>query len=461
MAGSSGPEVPTLTGWPVVGVARALHRDYLGTIGRADRELGGLARIVAGPPGWRLVLYALTSPALIEDVLRRPEHFGKHHPGYRELRGALGDNVLTSEGDDWRRQRRFLAPMFTRHRVLTRYAPVMTEEAQALVTRWRPAAARGEPLDTYAEMVAMASRVSGRILFGADMSAAADLLTRFRRVNDQLLRRAVSPHPIPSFLPIPGNVRMNAGLRRTRGIVTQLITRRRAELAERGSRSGDLLEMLLVARDAEVPHDRLTDREVADQVMLFLLAGHDTTSVALTCALLLLALHPSWQERVRDEVDGALDGRPPVAADLPRMPWTARVVQEAMRLYPPAHGAGRAAQGDQLLGGCRVPAGAWVELSTWGVHHSARVWSDPESFDPSRFDVAEGERPGGHRCAYLPFGVGPRACIGSTIALTEIQLTLTTVLQTYVVATPLRRIPVHAAITLLPTGRVPVEVRFR
>lgn len=469
---SAGLEPPTLTGWPVVGSLWHLRRNYLGTISRADRDVGGLARIVAGPPGWRLTIVSVTSPTLIEEVLSNPQRFRKNHPGYRELRQALGVNVLTSEDDSWHRQRRLLASVFTRRRVTTLYAPVMAEEARLLVERWRTAARTGDSLDVYPEMITMASRVSGRILFGADMSTAADLLVRFRRVNDQLLRRATSPHPLPKHLPTPRNRRLQRGLRSTRAIVDELISRRQrvtdppteAEHDTRGSTAAqavDMLGLLLSARDAENEADRLSSTEVADQAMLFLLAGHDTTSVTLSCGLLLLALHPDWQQRLRDEADAVLDGRSPTADDLTRMPWTTRTVRETLRLYPAAHGMGRSTRGDQLLGGYRIPADTWVELSVWGTHHSQRTWSDPERFDPARFDLADGQHPGGHRCAYLPFGAGARACIGMPIALTEVAITMATIVQSYTVDTPLRDIPVHAAITLVPTGRIPIVVRPR
>ncbi|QDP95460.1 cytochrome P450 [Microlunatus elymi] len=460
---AAGRDVPTLTGWPVVGNLRALRTNYLGTISRADRELGGLARIVAGPPGWRLIMYSVTSPELIEEVLGSPERFGKQHPGYRELRGALGDNMLTSEGDVWHRQRRFLASVFTRRRVAESYAPVMTDEARRLVDRWRQPAATGTMLDGYPEMIKVASRVSGRILFGADMSAAADLLTRFRRVNDHLLRRAVAPHPLPTAAPTPGNRRLHRDLRQIRAIVDTLIARRRDRPDPTAS---DMLGLLCAARDADDPADRLTDQEVAEQAMLFLLAGHDTTAVTLSCVVLLLAQHPDWQARLQAEVDDVLAGRTPTAADLDRLPWLGRVVRETLRLFPAAHGVGRSPATDQTLAGCRIPAGSWVEVSIWGVQHSARVWPDPERFDPRRFDLpdrglTDRAVPGSHRYAWLPFGAGARACIGSVIALTEVQLVLAAILQTYQLRTPLARTPVHAAITLLPTGSLPFQLSPR
>ncbi len=325
-------------------------------------------------------------------------------------------------------------------------------------------------MDTYPELITMASRVSGRILFGADMSAAADLLVRFRRVNDQLLRRATSPHPLPTYLPTPGNRRLDRDLRQARAIVDELITRRRAgrgagaereTLGSSGPPTDDMLGLLLAARDAENDADRLSATEVADQVMLFLLAGHDTTSVTLSCLLLQLALQPEWQKRLRDEVDAVVDGRSPTATDLSRLPWTGRAVHETLRLFPAAHGMGRSTHEGQPLGRYEIPAGAWVEVSVWGTHHSPRVWSDPERFDPTRFDLAEGKHPGGHRYAYLPFGAGARACIGMPIALTEVQITVATILRAYVVTTPLSSIPVHAAITLMPTGKTPIVLHPR
>ena len=447
---------PTLPGGRVVGSLLDVRRDYLGTIARAAREVGPLTRVVAGPPGWRVVLYVVGSPELAAEILREPTRFGKSAPGYRELRGALGDNLLTSEDETWHRQRRFLAPIFTRRRILAAYAPVMIEEANRLVDRWRVAAAEGRTLDTYPEMISVAARVSGRILFGADMTRALDLLRRFRTINDQLLRRAVSPHPPPDWLPTPANRRLRRGLAEVRAIVDELIAERRT----RGTSAGadDMLSLLVAAHDAENETDRLSDDEIADQIMLFLLAGHDTTSMTLACTLVQLAISPEWQATVRNEVDGLLHGRAPTAADVDQLTWTTRVIQETMRLYPAAHGMARSARGDQVLDGYRIPDGSWVEVSPWAVHHAPTVWADPDLFDPRRFDIPPDHHPGGHRHAWFPFGAGPRTCIGMQIAMLEIQLVTAVIVQAFTIATPLTAIPVHAAITLLPTGELPVTV---
>ena len=447
---------PTLPGGRVLGSLLDIRRDYLGTIARAAREFGALTRVVAGPPGWRVVLYVVGSPELAAEILREPTRYGKNAPGYRELRNALGDNLLTSEDETWHRQRRFLAPIFTRRRILAAYAPVMIEEANRLVDRWRVAAAEGRTLDTYPEMISVAARISGRILFGADMTKALDLLQRFRAINDQMLRRAVSPHPAPDWLPTPENRRLRRGLADVRAVVDELVAERRT----RGTPAGadDMLSLLVAARDAETETDRLSDAEIADQIMLFLLAGHDTTSVTLACTLVQLAISAEWQAIVRNEVDAVLHGRAPTAADVDQLTWTSRVIQETMRLYPAAHGMARSTRGDQVLGGYRIPDGSWVEVSPWAVHHAPTVWADPDLFDPRRFDVPPGQHPGGHRNAWFPFGAGPRTCIGMQIAMLEIQLVTAIIAQAFTITTPLAAVPVHAAITLLPTGELPITV---
>ena len=458
VTGNSRP-VPRLPGSPLVGSLWEIRRDYLGTISRAARDVGGLAKIVAGPPGWRVTVYSVSSPELAAEVLGQPERYGKQAPGYRELRQALGNNLLTSEDEVWHRQRRFLASMFTRRRIVTSYAPVMVEEAQRLVERWRTAAAQGRSLDAYPEMIEVASRISGRILFGADMTKAFDLLKRFRRINDQLLRRAVTPHPLPTWVPTPANRDLNRGLSEMRRIVDELIAQRRAQRAPPSD--GDMLGLLLAARDAEDVTDRLSNSEVADQVMLFLLAGHDTTAVTLACTLVQLAQSAGWQEILREEVDAALAGHPPSAADVDQLAWTGRAIREAMRMYPAAHGMARSTRHDEILGGYRIPAGSWIEVSPWGVHHSPAVWEDPDRFDPRRFNVQPGQFPGGHRYAWFPFGAGPRACIGMQIATLEVQIVIATILQAFTISTPLAVTPVHAAITLQPTGALSIQLSDR
>jgi cytochrome P450 len=433
-----------------------LRRDYLGTISRAAREIGPLARIAAGPPGWRVIVYSVSSPDLAAEILSQPDRFRKNGPGYRELRQTLGENMLTSEEESWYRQRRFLAPIFTRRRIASDYIHIMIEEAEHLVERWQVAANHGRSVDLYFEMVDVTSRVIGRILFGTDVARAIPQLTRFSIVNDELLRRAVSPHPTPQWLPTRHNRRLAHELGEVRRIVDEIIAERRSEHQKRPV--PDMLDLLLAARDAENASDRLSEAEVSNQVLLFLIAGRETTAMTLACTLAQLALTPQWQTTVREEIVERLDGRAPSAEEIPQLHWTDRFLRESMRLYPGAHGMNRSTRDDEIIDGYVIPARSWIEVSIWGIHHSAGVWPDPEVFDPRRFDVPVGQFPGGHRYAWMPFGAGPRACVGMQIAMLEIPTVIAAVLQAFTLKTALASIPVHAAITLQPTGALPVRV---
>jgi len=436
---------------------RELRRDFLGTISRANREVGGLACISAGPPGWRITAYSVSSPELAAEILGQPDRFRKNGPGYRELRKSLGENLLTSEDESWHRQRRFLAPIFTRRRIAGDYVHIMIEEAERLVARWQAVASHGHSVDLYPEMVGITSRIIGRILFGADVSRALPELTRFSIVNEELLRRAVSPHPLPRWVPTSHNRRLTHELGEVRRIVDEIIAGRPSERAK-GS-ADDMLGRLLDARDAENASDRLSETEVANQVLLFLIAGRETTAMTLACTLAQLALRPEWQTKLREEIRERLDGRAPSAEEVAQLEWTGHFLHECMRLFPGAYGMNRSTRDDEVLAGYHIPAGSWVEVSMWGIHHSAAVWHEPEVFDPRRFDVPTRQFAGSHRYAWMPFGAGPRGCIGMQIAMLEIPIVMAMVLQAFTLETQLASIPVHAAITLQPTGSLPLQLR--
>ena len=450
--------VPSLRSAPVIGAARELREDYLGTVLRAAGDVGDIARVYAGPPGWRVSFYSVATPDLVSEILSRPDRYTRNNQFYREVRSALGDGMLTSEDEVWHRQRRFLAPMFTPRRISTNYAPMVAEEAQALVRRWQQAAAAGTDVDVRAEMTELTARIIGRILFGADMTSALPKLEPFRYVSDTILQRGFSPHPAPTWLPTRANRRLATGLAGLRDIVDGIIAQRRSRPGS--AKAPDLLGLLLNARDAENSEDRLTDDEVADQVLIFLLAGHDTTASTLACLLVELARAPEWQQTVRDELDQRLSGQLVSADDLDDLPWTLRAVREAMRLYPAAHSIGRSNTNDEILNGYRIPAGSAIIISPWAIHRSPKIWPDPDTFDPRRFDVPSGQFPGGHQYAWFPFGAGPHACIGMQVAMMEIRVVLATILQTYRLSTTVSSIPLEPAISLHPAEPLPVHLHL-
>jgi cytochrome P450 len=436
---------------------RELRRDFLGTISRANREVGGLACISAGPPGWRITAYSVSSPELAAEILGQPDRFRKNGPGYRELRQSLGENLLTSEDESWHRQRRFLAPIFTRRRIAGDYVHIMIEEAERLVERWQAVASHGHSVDLYPEMVGITSRIIGRILFGADVSRALPELTRFSIVNEECCAAPSARTRCHAGFPTSHNRRLTHELGEVRRIVDEIIAGRPSERAK-GS-ADDMLGRLLDARDAENASDRLSETEVANQVLLFLIAGRETTAMTLACTLAQLALRPEWQTKLREEIRERLDGRAPSAEEVAQLEWTDHFLHECMRLFPGAYGMNRSTRDDEVLAGYHIPAGSWVEVSMWGIHHSAAVWHEPEVFDPRRFDVPTRQFPGSHRYAWMPFGAGPRGCIGMQIAMLEIPIVMASVLQAFTLETQLTSIPVHAAITLQPTGSLPLQLR--
>ena len=424
---------------------------------RAAREVGDVARVYAGPPGWRVTFYAVATPDLVSEILSHPDRYTKNNQFYREVRSALGNGMLTSQDDVWHRQRRFLAPMFTPKRISTNYAAIMVEETHAMVRRWPQAAAGGTEVDVRAEMIGLTARIIGRILFGTDMASALPKLTELRYVSDVIMQRGFAPHPAPTWLPTRANRRLASGLAGLRDIVDAIIAQRRRRSAPESA--PDLLGRLLHARDSENSQDRLSDDEVADQVLIFLLAGHDTTASTLACLLVELARTPKWQQTVRDELDQGLAGQMITPADLDDLPWTMRAVREAMRLYPAAHSIGRSTATDEVLHGYRIPAGSAVVISPWAVHRSPKIWPDPDTFDPRRFDVPAGQFPGGHKYAWFPFGAGPRACIGMQLAMLETPIVLATILQNFRLSTSVQSIPLEAAVTLRPAEPLPVHVQ--
>jgi cytochrome P450 len=255
---------------------------------------------------------------------------------------------------------------------------------------------------------------------------------------------------------------MTAALAQVRSMVEDLVADRLAHPDQGGQ---DMLSILLspggehTAEDAE--GDPLDADEVTGQVLAFWSAGHDTTATSLTCTLLLLAQHPDWQERVAEEADRVLGGRAVTGADLPRLVWTDRVVRESMRLHSASHSIGRSPVRDTVLGGYRVPAGVSMIVSPYALHRSPTVWERPDDFDPSRFAVPADERPGGSRYAWIPFGAGPHTCVGIQLALAEVTVAVATICQQLTLSTELETVPVEAALTLHPVGRLEITPHLR
>lgn len=399
-----------------------LRRDPLGFYLRCAHDYGDCTTIRFGLKR----IFFINSPALIEQVLHS-RNFTKHF-ALRMNRLLLGNGLLTSEGDFWLRQRRLLQPVFQRERIAS-YAPDMTACAEKQIAAWRD----GDVRDLHIEMRELTLAVAAKTLFGADVTgqseavgeavgqALKDAMGTFNRRFFRLIR-------IPESLPTPGNLRIRRAVRRLDAILYGLINQRRAE----GERN-DLLSILLHARH-ESDGSGMTDRQLRDEAMTLFLAGHETTALALTWGWYLLAQHPQVVEKLEAELRRVLGGRAPTIADLPNLPYTEMVVQEVMRVYPPAYAIGRQAIQPCTLAGYPVPAGATILMSQWVVHRDPRFFDEPERFYPERW--ADGLARRLPRYAYFPFGGGQRVCIGNTFALMELPLVLATIAQRFCFSLP-------------------------
>jgi cytochrome P450 len=441
---------------PVLGSALELRRDQARTYERAMLEGGDVVRLPVGPPGLRFDLYCVFHPDGVRAVLAGSrDAYSKGAKGYKQIAEAFGRGLLTSEGALWQRQRRLVQPLFTRAQVAT-YSAVVTEEAAAVAERWERATRDDGSVDANAEMVALALRVVGRAIFGDDMTRAAAVVDSFfPMLNRRVLRRTMAPLVIPAAWPTPDNRRAARARRALYAVVDDLIAHRERE----GAGGDDLVSRLLSARDPDTGA-AMDLQQVRDEALIFLLAGHETTSTVLTFTLQLLGRHAGEQRLVHDEIDAALGGRPPTVADLPALERTAMAIKEAMRLYPPAYGLGRLTEREQEIGGYTIPVGSYVVVSQFATHRHPGFWEDPEAFDPGRFTAQrEAAR---HRHAYFPFGGGPRACIGLHFAMLEATLAVALLLARFEVHSTQEDVPLDTkGITLRPQGAVPIRLTAR
>lgn len=388
-------------------------------------------------------------PDLIEEVLvGHPRRYFKGRV-LRANRHVFGEGLLTSEGDFWLRQRRLVQPAFHRARVAA-YAETMVEYAQRLMENWR----NGEERDVHQEMMRLTLQIVAKTLFNAEVTRDAQEVGKSLELLLELgadFRRTLF---VPHWVPTPTNLRIKREIAFIEGILYRIISERRAS----GRDAGDLLSMLLHAQDED--GSRMTDKQLRDETITLFLAGHETTAASLSWTWWLLAQNPRVEAKLHAELDEILGGRAPSMDDLARLPYSANVITESMRLYPPAWGLARVAVEDHELGGYTVRKGMGVAMAQWVVHRDTRWYDTPEEFRPERWEGDFAKRI--PRFAYFPFGGGPRQCIGNSFALMEATLLLATIAQRY----RLRLVPDHpvvplASITLRPRYGVRVVLEER
>ncbi len=398
-----------------------MRADPLGFLLDGQRRHGDVFRIRAGP----LLFHLIAHPDHIRRVLVDCQKDYPRSWYYRRARVAAGDGLVTTEGDAWRRLRRMSQPAFHSARVIA-LCGIMTDATGSMLGRWREHAGHGGPLDVAAEFMTLTLRIAGRALMGIDLDGEAGRFAPAVTVALECIEhRLANLLCLPLAVPTPRNLRFGRAMRTLDAVVNDVIGRRR-ELP--GRDTGDLLSMLLSARD-EATNLGLSDRELRDQVFTFLVAGYETTAVALAWTVYLLDRNPEADRRLRDEVAEVLGGRAPTAADVPRLEYTRRVLEEALRIYPPVYALARDARSDDTIGGYHIPARSMVILCPYVTHRHPEFWPEPEVFDPDRFTP---ERSAGRpRFAWFPFLGGPHQCIGQEFAMTEATLVLAMLAQSF------------------------------
>jgi len=362
----------------------------------------------------------------------------------------VGNGLLTSEGDFWKRQRRLAQPAFHRQRI-NAYAAVMVEYTKRLLSSWTA----GETRDVHREMMRLTLEIVVKTLFNAEISGDAD---RVGRILAELVKPFASQATLSWILnnrfPTPAHFRFHRRVAEIDEIIFRIISERRAS----GRDEGDLLSMLLQAQDED--GSQMDDRQLRDEVMTLFLAGHETTALTLSWIWYLLGCHPEIEQQLVAEVAEVLGDKPATAADLPRLKFAEQIAKEALRLYPPAHAVGRQAIEACNFGGFTLPAGAQIFAFQWVTHRDPRFFDAPDEFRPDRWTEAfERSLP---KYAYFPFGGGPRVCIGNSFAMMEILLVLATIVRRF----HLELIPDHPveilpAMSLRPKHGVKVRLEAR
>lgn len=433
LLGGNDPETP-FPGVPVQAYENPVY---------VQRSILGTWIFVSDPEGVKRIL------------LDKAANYPKTPMERRFFRAAFGDGLLSREGEAWRAHRRTMAPAFAPPSIAA-YGPVMAGATQAFARRWA-GLPDGALVDASREMSDLTLEIIGLTMFSAGGAVSA------RGVETALSRVTETLKFNPLFL-VPGlsHLMFKALGRKVREIFADLDAAIAVMIAEREALGEaapkDLLTRLIAARDSETGA-RMTPSEVRDEVVTIFLAGHETTAAAMAWVWYVLSRHPAVEARLHEELDRVLGGRAPTVADLPNLTYARMVLDETMRLYPPAPGiSARLALEDDEICGVRIPKGANVAVAPWIVHRHHKLWDRPERFDPERFAPGV-ERP---RFAYLPFSGGPRVCIGAQFAVTEALLILATVAQRFrLELQPGHRVAIHHRVTMRPAGGLPMALHRR
>lgn len=424
---------------------RRAQRNTFRCFAHLARDFGDVVRFPFSPAG--APLYILSSPDGVKHVLQDNHRGYKKAMTYDLLKPVVGHGLLTSEGDLWLRQRRLVAPMFHRRQIAT-YISTMRETTAELLEDWEQ---RSEPFDVSADMSKLTLSIAGKLLFNRDIGEESswigdDMTLLFRDVN----RRLQNPLAVPRKIPTPQNRRVQKAIDRLEDLVFGLIDERQGREGE----YEDLLSMFIQARDEETG-ETMSKEQIRDELMTFIIAGHETTSNHLSWTLYLLSQHPEIRRRLEDELDENIAGDMPTLEEVRKLEFLEKVMDESLRIYPPAWTVEREPLEDDEFDGYLIEAGSIVVVGPYFVHHNANVWPNPEGFDPER------ERPD-HRYAHFPFGGGPRMCVGADFAILEAKLILAAIVKRFRLdVVPSQFVEAEGTVTLYPKDGVEMRIQVR
>jgi cytochrome P450 len=427
-----------------------VRRDRLNFVMRATEKYGDLVCFRMGPKR----LYLLNHPDHARHVLCDGVANYRKGLGLNEARPLLGDGMLTSDGELWTSQRRLLQAAFNNKR-MDEFSELMVNAAYSTVERWERVP-REQVVDVAREMVGLTIGILGSTLFRIDLNETADEISRDLTVLTRwAMARMTSLWNLPMSVPTPGNRRARAALNRLEATVERMIREHKG-----GDSAGNETLLSLMAEQNPENGGSAKRKQMRDELMTLLLAGHETTAATLAWTWYLIAQHPEVERRLHEEVDHVLGGRRATLADVPRLAYTRMVVSETMRLYPPVWLLPRKAINADRFDQYTIPANSDVLVCTYTIHRHPQFWEDAERFNPQRFDPEHGpERPS---WVYLPFGAGPRTCLGSRFGMMEVLLTVATIAQRFSLRLAgHREVEAEASLTLHPRHGLPMSLHRR
>ena len=435
---------------PLLGHLGAFKQRPLESLSSWWRRHGDALRFRLGPK----TFYLFSHPDLAEEILvKQSDHFVKVYNPEKPhgLALVLGNGLVTSSGEVWKRHRRILQPIFHRSRIAA-MADRMAQVGEQRLASWRDR--EGDTIDIAAEMMQLALEVISQTMFTTSMTQHTDRISHALQVSIKYAFDSFSnPLSLPLWVPTARNREFHSVMQFMDGLMYGLLAERRGS----GAHHDDLLDLLLQARDEETG-EGLSDQELRDEALTIFAAGHETTANALSWTWYLLATHPEAKARFHEEVDRVLQGRTPNADDLQHLPYTRAVFEESLRLYPPAPAVHRKATTNATVGGLSLPEGAFVLVGTYNLHRHPGFWHNPEQFLPERW--LEGERPSS-RYAYMPFGAGPRTCVGLHFASVEGPLLLALIGRHYDLQLAQDHVESHLMVTLRPKGGIRMTLKPR